>query len=83
MIATLSGAGQLENVETRTEIVPRLYAEGGHFTQSPTGGPVLVYLSRLAPGSIRTVAKALNSIAKIRPEGGGALIALKAAELAS
>src|SRR5260370_19591762 len=43
--------------------------------------PIWVYLFRLAQGSIRTMASALNSIAKMGPDGADTLITFRWPEL--
>jgi len=60
---------------TRTEIGPRSHAALALSRPiSNDRQPVWVYLARLAPGSVRTMASALNLIAKMGPDGADNLV---------
>ena len=60
---------------TKTEIAPRSQTEVTSLRSVPPDrNPLWVYLTRLAPGSIRTMLSALNSIAKMCNDGADTVI---------
>ena len=67
---------------TKTDIAPRPRTElASSRPISNDRQPVWVYLARLAPGSIRTMATALHSIAIIASDGADTLVSFRWPEL--